>query len=637
VDARAPSITIAALAGNQPLAIALAVGMVAVFVLLAVLIWTRFGQARPISKCVILSLLAHALLLLYAYGTHVLYGPPGRWYGQATVTVRLHDAADWQEAATVVSMEPKPWNQAGESDGAIADAARRTGDRPPSSAPDLLRAPAMETSAVNEKPRAPEPPAPEQSQGELAATTTTPVPAPPAEGIPADISQPQAEMPRLTDLLTDGGPPENPPAANETTPAAPRGSDMPSSLAADSAPVDERQPMTAADGGQFVAATDSQPPRRLGDGEAVPAPLQARVAADRLQAAVPLGATPHSEAAVAAALDWLAAAQSQDGRWDADAHGAGRETRTLGHDRKGAGAQADTGVTGLALLAFLGAGETHLAGEHREVVQHGLEFLLASQASDGNLSGNAELFAAMYCHGIATLALSEAYALTGDERLLPSLKGALGYTTGAQHVGGGWRYQPYDSGDMSQFGWQLMALKSAELGGISIPAQTRGRMTRFLNSCSLGKSRGLAGYRPGDRASRTMTAEALVCRYFLAAENSDAALNEGAAYVLEDRPGGGQANYYYWYYATLAMFQRQGDDWRRWNAALQHVLLTRQRWDGTAAGSFDPDDLWGGYGGRVYSTALATLSLEVYYRYLPVNGQGESRLTDRPWLPGMPR
>jgi hypothetical protein len=108
---------------------------------------------------------------------------------------------------------------------------------------------------------------------------------------------------------------------------------------------------------------------------------------------------------------------------------------------------------------------------------------------------------------------------------------------------------------------------------------------------------------------------------------------------MEERPQRQSANFYYWYYGTLAMFQRQGDDWKRWNAALQQELLARQRWDGSAAGSYDPDDLWGGYGGRVYSTALATLSLEVYYRYLPVHGRdaSESRLTDRPGMPAMPR
>jgi hypothetical protein len=244
----------------------------------------------------------------------------------------------------------------------------------------------------------------------------------------------------------------------------------------------------------------------------------------------------------------------------------------------------------------------------------------------------------MYSHGMATLALAEAYALSGDERLLPGLRAALAYTIHSQHAGGGWRYQPYDAGDMSQFGWQLMALKSAELGGIQFPNPTRSRMATFLRNCSSGTSRGLAAYRPGDRVSRTMTAEALVCRYFLEAENSPAAIDQAVEYLLEERPGEGQANYYYWYYGTVAMFQRQGEDWTRWNAALQSELLARQRWDGNAIGSWDPDDQWGGYGGRIYSTSLAALSLEVYYRYLPLHLQQskQDRLTDRPFN-GLPR
>jgi hypothetical protein len=192
---------------------------------------------------------------------------------------------------------------------------------------------------------------------------------------------------------------------------------------------------------------------------------------------------------------------------------------------------------------------------------------------------------------------------------------------------------------MSQFGWQVMAMKSAEMGGLELPPATREKTIYFLQSCSSGRRRGLASYRPGDRPSRTMTAEALVCRYFLAAENSPPTLDEAAAFVVEELPSQQSPNYYYWYYGTLALFQRQGEDWRRWNTALQAELLARQRWDGPAAGSYDPDDLWGGYGGRVYSTSLATLCLEVYYRYLPVHGArlDPERLTDRPWQPALPR
>ena len=230
--------------------------------------------------------------------------------------------------------------------------------------------------------------------------------------------------------------------------------------------------------------------------------------------------------------------------------------------------------------------------------------------------------------------------MSGDDRLLPGLRRALRYTLDAQHTGGGWRYQPDDAGDLSQFGWQLMALRSGELAGIAIPAETRTRMIRFLRSVSSGPAKGLASYRPGDRVSRTMTAEALVCRYFLDAEDAPATLAEAADHVMKEPPGDGQTNLYYWYYGTLAMFQRQGDDWQRWNAALQKQLLYSQRFDGDLAGSWDPDPLWGGYGGRVYSTAVGALCLEVYYRYLPTHGNlpaDRERLTDRPGWQPVPR
>jgi len=627
---------------DRTIAIVMALGTVGVFAMLATLAWTRLGQAKPVSKCVVLSLLAHALFLIYAYSTQILFGPPGKWTGQA-VTVRLRDAADYQETARAVAQSPEPWEQAGVDDVPLLEAPAsahrpttaseptRTAIKPPEHAPARPRPAEMAISRASSPPLAAPAPPPL-----LPTKPASPSP-PPLIAPDRVVASDPPPIPQFTDLLPDNdGPAEATTASDAATapvnPLREPGHET-ASLPAESAP-----PPKATDSGQQFTASTGGIPRRLGDGREVPEPLRARVAADRLQAAQPFGASPRTEAAVAAALEWLASAQSGDGRWDADAFGAGRETRTLGHDRRGAGAQADTGVSGLALLAFLGNGETHLEGKHRENVQHGLEFLLASQAESGSLAGNAEFFAAMYCHGIATLALSEAYALSGDERLLPGLKRALQYTIEAQHHGGGWRYQPYDAGDMSQFGWQLMSLKSAELGGIPVPNATRTRMVSFLRSCSSGRSRGLAAYRPTDRVSRTMTAEALVCRYFLEAENSPAAIDQAAEFLLEERPGEGQANYYYWYYGTVAMFQRQGDDWTRWNAALQSELLHRQRWDGTAVGSWDPDDQWGGYGGRVYSTSLATLSLEVYYRYLPLHVQQslQDRLTDRPEI-GLPR
>jgi hypothetical protein len=377
-------------------------------------------------------------------------------------------------------------------------------------------------------------------------------------------------------------------------------------------------PVAARYGANGNDAVASGPPAVTGM-PALPEVYKLRVAPDHAGVAQGRGGSPETEAAVQAALKWLAASQSPDGRWDAGAHEAGRETLADGRNRRNAGIEADTAMTGLALLAFLASGHTHEQGTYRENVQHGLEFLLHIQAADGNLAGRADPFARMYCHAIAAFALSEAYGMTGDQRLRDPVRRAIGYTIAAQDpIGGGWRYRPGDPGDTSQLGWQFMALKSAELAGIAIPEHTRQGIIRYLRSVSSGRQGGLASYRPGEPISRTMTAEALVCWQFLGLSPKHPAAAEAADFVLGDPPSEGRVNIYYWYYATLAMYQLQGEPWRQWNEAIRPTLLATQRKTGPLAGTWDPDPVWGGYGGRIYSTALSALCLEVYYRFLPL-------------------
>jgi len=279
---------------------------------------------------------------------------------------------------------------------------------------------------------------------------------------------------------------------------------------------------------------------------------------------------------------------------------------------------------------MLGAGHTHRRGDYKASVNRGLDFLIASQHPNGNLGGSAEPFAFMYCHGMATLALSEALAMTGDEKLREPVRQAVAYTLYAQNrTTGGWRYRPGDTGDLSQMGWQMLALKSAELGGIEIPAESKAGMVRFVQAASSGSHGGLAAYRPGEQVSRTMTAEALLCRQFLGMPRAHPAGDEAGDFLLGELPGAGERNFYYWYYGTLSMYQLQGDHWRQWNQALTRQLVDSQTADGDLAGSWEANDVWGSYGGRIYSTALATLCLEVYYRYLPLYveaaGNGETQ------------
>jgi hypothetical protein len=656
-------------------------GLAVLTVALLVLMKTRWGQAAPLSKCIVLSVFAHILFFTYAYGTKLILDYPVQ---TAEPYIRLKVLAadeDWETEKESRPEEP-PWDEFASQ---VIAPPMLTRPQPQAvetttrditfAVPDMQFTSAIDTAAVNDdEPDRPEPetvgsivPAPKAAppsteietetrrQSEQAATLSPLGVDLPRRGLPhrtdvatlplaretaSDVLDSASDLQRLAERQLSDGLAD---AVADRQDALHEATNLPDALSEGGTRPDRPtreggvQPESDTDVDTLLQYhfSDHRPgdglaARSFGEGDQIPDLYAHRTQADRMPLLERYGGTPLTEDAVAESLDWLAANQEPDGRWDADQHGAGRESRVLGHDRRAAGAEADTAITGLALLALLGSGQTHFEGTYRQNVQKGLEYLLRMQGDDGNLSGRASLFARMYCHGIATLAISEAYAVTGDRRLKPYVSRAIGYTIGAQHPSGGWRYQPGDQGDMSQFGWQLMALKSASLAGIPFPGGTRASALRFLGSVSSGTHSGRASYRRGEVATRAMTAEALACRFFLGSHRNNATVREAADFVTTELPGQGRPNLYYWYYATLAMFQVQGDSWHRWNEALQEALLSRQRTDGTLAGSWDPDTVWGNYGGRVYSTAMATLCLEVYYRYLPVYETTESAAQPSP-------
>ena len=365
---------------------------------------------------------------------------------------------------------------------------------------------------------------------------------------------------------------------------------------------------------------DPLSPAPTGTGK-TPAAYQLRAKEQRDKAVVEFGGSEATEAAVDMSLKYLASVQTPQGYWDADAHGAGR-TRIDedGVDRQNVGRDADVGVTALAVLSFLGKMNTTEQGPHRETVTRGLRWLAAGQGADGFLGRDASEYCAMYCHGMATFALAEAYAK------------AVSYTLDSQLSDGGWRYlkgQP--DGDMSMFGWQLMSLRSAEAAGVTIPSDAKTRMIKFLQSRSLGKQGGLAAYREGDQVTPAMTAESLFCKQMLGIRPENPACLEAVGLLEKALPSREKYNLYYWYYGTLAMFQHGGEAWGHWNGSLRDLLVSEQLKTGPNAGSWEPRDRWGGAGGRIYSTAMATMCLEVYYRYLPLYQAVPTQLA-----PGLP-
>ncbi len=332
------------------------------------------------------------------------------------------------------------------------------------------------------------------------------------------------------------------------------------------------------------------------------------------------GGTTLTEAAVARGLDWLRRHQHSNGSWSPtefrrDAHCScstpgGPSSRHVG--------------TALALLPFLGAGQTHLQGYYRDTVARGLKWLLDHQKPNGDLRGSSQRLPGMYGQGQAAIVLCEAYLMTGDEALRGPAQKAIDFILKAQYEDGGWRYVPRQelrgrhASDTSVVGWQLMALQSAIAAELHVPDAALEAASHYLDSVqSRGGSR--YAYMRGHSPSPAMTAEGLLCRIYLGWQKDRPGLREGLDYLLEEAsPRRGSINIYYWYYATQAFHHYGGSRWRRWNGAVRDRLVAAQARKGHEAGSWVPQAGHDGGGGRLYMTALAICTLEVYYRHLPI-------------------
>jgi hypothetical protein len=336
------------------------------------------------------------------------------------------------------------------------------------------------------------------------------------------------------------------------------------------------------------------------------------------------GGNSASEESVALALKWIIKHQLPDGGWSLD-HTMGpgnfRDSPDPGNLPQARGA-----ATALAILPLLGAGHTHQTGEYKDEVRRGLKFLMyrAKRAQRG--LSYLEPGGSMYSHGLVSIAICEAYAMTKDPELVNYAQGTLWYIEQAQDpVGGGWRYQPRQPGDTSAVGWQLMALKSGKISGLAIQHKTYKLVEKFLDSVSTsgGAFYGYAGPPVGTPAN-ACTAVGLLCRMYMGWDKEVPGLNRGIEALAERGPSmasKNSADMYYNYYATQAMKHIGGKKWKNWNTKMRDFLVKSQETEGNMAGSWHFDN---GHaadrGGRLYSTSLACMTLEVYYRYLPLYG-----------------
>ncbi len=331
------------------------------------------------------------------------------------------------------------------------------------------------------------------------------------------------------------------------------------------------------------------------------------------------GGTKASERAVAAALNWLARHQDPaNGNWSLTNY---KKWCKDGTCTGGAQAESDAGATAMALLPFLAAGQTHKSkGPYRKNIYAGLYWLIKNQKTDGDLSAGSPQ--KMYTHGLATICMCEAYGLSQDLTVGGPAQQAINFICKAQHpTTGGWRYNPGEEGDTSVVGWQVMGLKSGLMAGLEVPSPVLEGAQRWLKACSSGKG-GLFAYERAGGATDTMSAVGLLCSQYLGMQRQDPAMIEGVAFLMANMPDVNKRNTYYWYYATQVMHNVPGYDWDAWNRKMRKILIDTQVRKGCAEGSWDPampaKDTWGEHGGRIMMTSLSCLTLEVYYRYLPL-------------------
>lgn len=325
------------------------------------------------------------------------------------------------------------------------------------------------------------------------------------------------------------------------------------------------------------------------------------------------GGNDTTEAAVQRGLAWLAKYQLPDGLWS-----------LAGPYSDGAVQENPEAATAMALLAFQGAGNTHLAGRWKTSVKKGWAALLPRQQPNGDFFREGGFNHRFYTQGQCAIALCELYAMTKDPEIREPAERAVRYLVASQSAEGGWRYHPNTESDLSVTSWVAMALQSAKMAEIPVPQAAFDRIGKFLDKIALEGGRRYP-YQAQEQATLPMTAAGMLCRQYLGWPQTDERLKDACLWftkkdnVISYKVK--EPDVYYWYNATQVCHHMEGETWTRWNRAMVAEIPARQvkAAGDREAGSWDPSrDKWGQHGGRLYVTCLSIYMLEVYYRHLPL-------------------
>jgi hypothetical protein len=273
-------------------------------------------------------------------------------------------------------------------------------------------------------------------------------------------------------------------------------------------------------------------------------------------------------------------------------------------------------------------------------VAKALDWLQAQQRADGSFP-----WQAFEEQGMATLALSEAYAMTEVASRGQAAQRALDYVCKTQPAHGGfgdrgacaWRDM-----DVVVTAWQVLALRSGMLAKLKVPDVSVQRVHAFLAKVRTTGPDAAKSSRTGPLGVVSAVA---CCRLLFETREGTEKAREAADFILkqESRDGapveGGltaeaKTDLYYGWFSGLTMLRvggLQGDHWRAWKTIHMSALVAAQVWDKEDAqgrpvrGSWDPARYtWGDQGGHVFATSLAILTLTVPFRFLPLTRLGWS-------------
>jgi hypothetical protein len=272
----------------------------------------------------------------------------------------------------------------------------------------------------------------------------------------------------------------------------------------------------------------------------------------------------------------------------------------------------DVTVTALATLAYSNSGFHSTTPGRGAVVFWGLHWLRSRQEEDGRFAAGSTGSWPLP-HALATLAMTVDARASGSEPSVRSAQRAIDFAAASlEKEPEAWRSR-VGPGGVEPIAWLMLALHAASVAPpsqLTVPADVTARLHDEIGPWT------------ANATVDARLAAGILARLFAGTPRTDAGVLAAAAQCAARPPEwpspGGDADFTYWYMATNALHQVGGESWKRWNVAMSNSILAHQRMDGTpchAKGSWDPVDTWSRQGGRVYSTAILALCLEVYYRY----------------------